>query len=1022
MVRKVVNGPLRESLSAILAFFLGAGAMGAEVIHVSPTGSDRNPGTADRPLARVREAVARVANGKEPSEIVIHQGRYPGGVSVGSHRQRVKGPKPHLLIRAAQKADGSFEEVIFDGARMVKEAESISGKPGLFKMAGKYTYRQRPHIWETDTRTRYTLVADMAAVEQFPASFWYSKSEVFFHTSDNGPPETHEIGISKRADGIMVWRPNVTIRGIHFRNYLSWRWSSGVTLRDADTAIEDCRVQNSVRGFQLTDEGVPGMRLIRCRTDDCAGGVYVSAKRAVVEDCEFYKVRDRFMVPSYPQDDCGIQFYYPAFEGEVRRNLCVGFANGIFMKCPTSEFLVEHNTVLDGISHGIGCTSWHPKSIFRYNIATGFSWPILRPGGLNPTNIVDYNCLWACRESAALKKCLEDPRKVGTGTHTILAHPRLAAPAAADYRLLPDSPCARMGSKGESCGAFGIVGQDFKDVQPPEVRLAAAEPARQAGGTGELYFERDPWIGGGRNLVRKLPPEGGGHEWVTPQSRVTLEIEAEDYVTRPTKMKMKVGNGAWGEAEPFQPRTSIELPQDARTTGVSVTVCDVAGNWSDPISIMFRVATKGPQLKQKPVLYANADGVVISFETDTPCLAKVEFGKDERYGSVFEQPKNVQRSWLAGDGGDWVEIRSKPRVTSYLALLRPKVESGQTYHYRLVLEDEVGNRTVTQDAVFTLAGAPRSYSVSPQGTDGDGRGSREMPWRTIQFAVDRALPGDRVVLLPGLYPGESTLTHGGLERAPITIEAEQAGTVVLDGRHEAGACLRLEDAPHVVIKGLEARWYKSAGIYIADSSHVSVLNCKMWNGFWMGWPVGSGVFAHRSPGLVADHNVMYQMEQGIRLLQSPRSRVTYNTILKNMYGAVKLIYSAEGSVSRNNSFCFSGNDQYLVYYHSKKEFETFDSDYNNVGTKLRKPEPGDEIVPKNSILRTGSKAVISLNGKRYNSLKAWQKATGKDLHSIFKDPKYVDPENWDFRLQPDSPNIGAGENGTTIGALGVKKE
>ena len=29
-----------------------------------------------------------------------------------------------------------------------------------------------------------------------------------------------------------------------------------------------------------------------------------------------------------------------------------------------------------------------------------------------------------------------------------------------------------------------------------------------------------------------------------------------------------------------------------------------------------------------------------------------------------------------------------------------------------------------------------------------------------------------------------------------------------------------------------------------------------------------------------------------------------------MYGAVKFIYSAENSVSRNNSFRFSGNDQY----------------------------------------------------------------------------------------------------------------
>jgi len=44
------------------------------------------------------------------------------------------------------------------------------------------------------------------------------------------------------------------------------------------------------------------------------------------------------------------------------------------------------------------------------------------------------------------------------------------------------------------------------------------------------------------------------------------------------------------------------------------------------------------------------------------------------------------------------------------------------------------------------------------------------------------------------------------------------------------------------------------------------------------------------------------------------------------------------------------------------------------------------------------------------------------MHSIFADPKYADPENWDFRLRPDSPNIAGGEGGTTIGALGAKTQ
>jgi hypothetical protein len=163
------------------------------------------------------------------------------------------------------------------------------------------------------------------------------------------------------------------------------------------------------------------------------------------------------------------------------------------------------------------------------------------------------------------------------------------------------------------------------------------------------------------------------------------------------------------------------------------------------------------------------------------------------------------------------------------------------------------------------------------------------------------------------------------------------------------------------------------------------------------------------------------MEQGIHLYFSPGSRITHNTILMNLYGAVQFLYSAAGSVNRNNSFCFSGNDQFVVRCQDPQELATFDSDFNNLGTKLRQPDPGDEIEPSDPFFQHhGSKAVIGLNDERFNSLKAWQQTHGKDLHSIFRDPRYADPENWDFRLQPDSPNLGAGESGVTIGALGVK--
>jgi hypothetical protein len=48
---------------------------------------------------------------------------------------------------------------------------------------------------------------------------------------------------------------------------------------------------------------------------------------------------------------------------------------------------------------------------------------------------------------------------------------------------------------------------------------------------------------------------------------------------------------------------------------------------------------------------------------------------------------------------------------------------------------------------------------------------------------------------------------------------------------------------------------------------------------------------------------------------------------------------------------------------------------------------------------------VTLVGK---ALEDWQKETGRDKNSIIADPLFVDPENGDFRLQPDSPALKIG--------------
>jgi hypothetical protein len=45
----------------------------------------------------------------------------------------------------------------------------------------------------------------------------------------------------------------------------------------------------------------------------------------------------------------------------------------------------------------------------------------------------------------------------------------------------------------------------------------------------------------------------------------------------------------------------------------------------------------------------------------------------------------------------------------------------------------------------------------------------------MRFAVARALPGDRVVLRPGLYTESVVIRRGGIEGAPLTLQAGYRG-------------------------------------------------------------------------------------------------------------------------------------------------------------------------------------------------------------------------------------------------------
>lgn len=404
--------------ACLISLLLITVAKAGETIHVG----------VDHPIRDISKLKKALADRHDISEVVIHEGVY-----FASLRIYAKQEAPPLVIRAA---DGA--EVVFEGSAPINNLTPITNDPaaGVWATPAVDQDISLLKIWDASTRIRYKRVADRASVMHFPATFTIEDQTLLIHTVDTEKP----INLRKAAAdrGIAVERSNVTVRGIQFRDYLLRdKWSTAIDLRAENGTIEDCAAQNTSLGFSVRGNNNV---VRRCRTADVGGGVYVSGEETTVEECHLFKTRDRFMVPMFAQDDSGIQFYYPAKGGSIRGNLCVGFGRGIFMKCHSAPYLIEHNTI-DGLGQGwgFGSTKWGDGEQFRFNIVTRCSRALEVPADV-PQEALANNLYWL------------SPREN--------EKPNFVAPERQDYRLTNESPALKLKQNGRPAGAFAAIGDE----------------------------------------------------------------------------------------------------------------------------------------------------------------------------------------------------------------------------------------------------------------------------------------------------------------------------------------------------------------------------------------------------------------------------------------------------------------------------------------------------------------------------------------------------------------------------------
>jgi hypothetical protein len=1040
-----------------LGTLAAAGAGRSETtIHISPRGDDGGSGAAAVPIRTLERLQALLDGGAGIGEVVFHGGVYRGRLSLHVPRGMEGKKLPPLVLRAAEG-----ESPVIDGAAGLpaEKARPVAGSPGVYQLDGlpfrSEAQRRDPRgiipcMWDRGARKRYLMAADLPAVQRFAASFTFTDGGLFFHTSDDGPPAGHDIEIgSLRAggEGLRIARPDVTVRGLTARNYVSTMFSGGFCTAPGSQRVtfQDCRSCNCSRGFVLSGRQI---RLLGCRADDVGCGVHVHGQQVRVEGGRFLRgPRDDFMVPMLdPQEDTGIEVYYPAGEEvTICGNVIKGFGFcAVFFKCDPGTFTVERNTLVDS-PIGIG---WSPSPGKRIVALDNILYGGGVEGQVRNQAIValraEGNVLWPqpWTGQRTLSKNVDYLNSAGSGN--ILADPRLAAPEADDFRLLPGSLCAaRDGAAGRQRGALGVVPAGFHDAHPPLLDL-----------------QEQP------RLAAVPDDTGDGPLFITSRRGITVRVRAHDAAGKVAQIRLRVGDGPWGDPLPYAENIPVQLPSDAGLFTVSVRAADESGNWSPPASIRVRAAVAPPGLVGTPVIRANRYGVVISLRTDAECYAVGQCGADGNYGVP------LLHSGIAARGGPGPMARE--HVLG--ALFSPR-DSHRPHYFRLRLAGLERKQSRELSGTFDGDGKPQSYYVAPAGVDQESTGTQSAPWRTLQYAVNRALPGDSVIMLPGLYPEGATVTRGGMEGAPLAIRAGEKWKAVIDGRHRVrGALVEVEQAADVEIAGLELRWFgtrEHSAIRVDGSPRVTVRECRIWNELCWGESRlgGTGIRIAASPDFTLQRSLLFRLDRGMILADCPRARIVQNTFRAFSHGGLTLSGSSlQGTVVRNNSLNYYGNYAYEIDISDPRDLKRFDSDYNNLGTCIRdefwrrepgvalnlpsavgnsktvayyvqsaatcvKPEKEAGPVPGENRPKGWKGEAMSryrwvpnattpleeraknLIGLQIGTFEDWQAFSGGDKHSIWADPRHRDILAFDFRLRPESPNIGAGEKGTTIGAL-----
>ena len=320
------------------------------------------------------------------------------------------------------------------------------------------------------------------------------------------------------------------------------------------------------------------------------------------------------------------------------------------------------------------------------------------------------------------------------------------------------------------------------------------------------------------------------------------------------------------------------------------------------------------------------------------------------------------------------------------------------------------------------ASTGRAYVVSTNGSDRN-PGTRARPLRTVQAALDRVLPGQRVLVRRGHYSENLELTRSGTAQTPITLRSYPGERAVLrpGGGSRCNNVIELTNVAFVRVHGFTIEGASgcdnNTNVYVAGRSrHIEVSRNEIRNGHDHGLftdpdtadvqVLGNRVHDNGTIGSGNKDHALY--------MEGTRHLVANNLIYDHPYGhAVQIYPRADGTIIANNTIV---NTSYTSGYRAAGVIVGGD------GLGLT----ADNIVIVNNIVAwndyglygyfedgsngpIGSGNVARRNlvyANRFGNLVNDKPVIAFGESITDRDPRFVDRLAADFRLARGSPAVG----------------